>query len=52
MNLGINAVLPGSRVFRFEISFELIDQGELSNFSWDVIPSAKTSVVKSSSCSL
>ena len=37
----------------FKISFELVDQGELSNFNWDdVIPNAKTGVVKTSFSSL
>ena len=32
----------------FKIYLELISQGELSNFNRDVIPNAKTGVVKTS----
>ena len=50
----MNAVLPGSRVsfsgsIQFlKILFKWIDQGELSDFNLDVIPNAKTDVVKTS----
>ena len=48
----MDAVLRGSRVFRFQtiqvvkISFELIDQGKLSNFKWDVIPNASEDLLE------